>query len=44
MQRGRIVELAPTGELFAHPQHPYTQQLMAAVPGAGLSAAARAPI
>ncbi|MFN7023670.1 MAG: ABC transporter ATP-binding protein [Pseudorhizobium sp.] len=33
MQRGRIVELAATAELFANPSHEYTQKLLAAVPG-----------
>jgi oligopeptide transport system ATP-binding protein len=32
MMRGRIVELAPAGELFARPLHPYTQRLLAAIP------------
>ncbi|MFH7244528.1 MAG: dipeptide ABC transporter ATP-binding protein [Spirulina sp.] len=32
MQGGSIVELAPTQELFAHPQHPYTQTLLQAAP------------
>lgn len=31
MRRGRIVELAPTAELFAAPQHPYTKRLLEAV-------------
>jgi peptide/nickel transport system ATP-binding protein len=34
MQRGHVVEVAPTAEIFARPQHPYTQALFAAVPGA----------
>jgi oligopeptide/dipeptide ABC transporter ATP-binding protein len=29
---GRIVELAPRAELFAHPLHPYTASLLASVP------------
>lgn len=33
MYLGRLVELAPTEALFEAPQHPYTQMLLAAVPG-----------
>lgn len=32
MEKGRIVEEGPSDELFAHPQHPYTQRLLAAIP------------
>ena len=32
MYLGRVVESAPTGELFAAPNHPYTQALLAEVP------------
>lgn len=33
MQRGKIVEFAETARLFTAPQHEYTQQLFAALPG-----------
>ena len=32
MQNGEIVEQGATDQLFAHPQHPYTQQLVDAIP------------
>lgn len=32
MSQGKIVESGPAAELYAHPQHPYTQQLLAAIP------------
>ena len=40
MYLGRVVELAPTEEIFAGPKHPYTQALLASVltpePGLGI--------
>ena len=38
MHRGKIVESGETGELFAHPQDPYTKSLLAAHPRPALSA------
>jgi oligopeptide transport system ATP-binding protein len=38
---GRVMELAPGAALFSRPQHPYTQALLAAVPGT--TATARQP-
>jgi len=32
MEKGRLVEMGPSDELFAHPQQPYTQRLIAALP------------
>jgi peptide/nickel transport system ATP-binding protein len=32
MQAGRVVEHAPTEEIFIRPQHDYTRQLLAAIP------------
>ena len=32
MQRGELVEVAPTEQLFSAPEHPYTRSLLAAVP------------
>jgi len=35
MQRGKVIEVGPTAELFAAPKATYTQELLAAVPGKG---------
>jgi peptide/nickel transport system ATP-binding protein len=32
MQHGRLVEVAPTAQLFASPQHEYTRRLLASAP------------
>jgi len=36
MYAGRVVETAERRELFTNPQHPYTRQLLKAIPGAEL--------
>nr|WP_100345045.1 ABC transporter ATP-binding protein [Compostimonas suwonensis] len=37
MQRGRIVEAATTDEVFDNPREKYTQDLLDAIPGAGIA-------
>jgi len=43
MQRGRVVEQASCEELFRNPQHPYTQELLAAEPSGDPAPAEPAP-
>jgi ABC-type oligopeptide transport system ATPase subunit len=38
MKNGKIVEIAPTDEIFSDPQHPYTKSLLAAVPSMSVPA------
>jgi peptide/nickel transport system ATP-binding protein len=44
MYLGRIVELAPSGELFKTPRHPYSRMLIDALPDLAMSGRQRKPI
>jgi peptide/nickel transport system ATP-binding protein len=37
MEKGRVVETALSGDIFARPEHPYTRKLMRATPRLGIS-------
>jgi len=37
MEQGRVVETAPSANIFAKPEHPYTRKLMRATPRLGVS-------
>jgi peptide/nickel transport system ATP-binding protein len=38
MERGRVVEDGPTDRVLTHPEHPYTRELLGAIPGARVEA------
>ena len=44
MYAGQIIEVAPADQFFAHPQHPYAQALLRALPDAGRRGQALAAI
>jgi peptide/nickel transport system ATP-binding protein len=44
MYLGRLVEVAPTSELFAAPRHPYTRMLLDAVPDLEMTGRPRKPV
>ena len=37
MEKGRVIETAPSADIFARPEHPYTRKLMRATPRLGVS-------
>jgi len=41
---GRLVEVAPSRELFSNPRHPYTRMLLDAVPDLEMTGRVRRPV
>ena len=37
MNKGKILEEGPAGQIYYHPQHAYTQQLISSIPGRSLN-------
>jgi peptide/nickel transport system ATP-binding protein len=44
MYLGRLVEVADTKQIFANPQHPYTQMLLSAIPDLKMTGKQRTPV
>jgi peptide/nickel transport system ATP-binding protein len=44
MYLGRVVELAPSAQLFNNPRHPYTRMLLDAVPDLAMTGKPRTPV
>lgn len=44
MYLGKLVEVAPAKELFAHPRHPYTRLLLDTIPDLDMTGRERAPV
>ena len=44
MYLGRLVEIAPSKDLFSRPRHPYTRMLIDAVPDLEMSGKSRTPV
>ena len=44
MYLGKLVEVAPAADLFAHPRHPYTRMLLDSVPDIAMTGRDRTPV